>query len=270
MAKFKVGDKIIGNEKANDRYGVTKQGWIGIVKEVNEFDNVFRAIGEKDPESDYGYFGLSFDCFDLLVELEDDLKIGDVVETKEKGSLWEAGAIGVIQGFYQNQYCVDFFIGIERGHDCFMPKIIPDNTGLRVTKDELIKVDCKTECNGIHIGDRIKMIKNYSGDWVKKGSTGTVVAISDNDYAGIRFDISSGLEGHTLQGKISIKRGVWIETGEGYFKIIHHILGEEKTPVPAVPAEIVEDKPVQVQTYTKYEQKAIDKIRRLFKSKKIL
>lgn len=268
MAKFKVGDKVIANEKANDRYGVTKQGWVGIVTEYNKKNDMYYVKGEGKYKG--GNFWIDGDYFDLLIELDDDLKIGDVVETKEKNLLWKAGAIGVIQGFYQNQYCVDFFIGIKRGHDCSMPKIIPDNTGLLVTKDELIKVNCKTECNGIHIGDRIKMIKNYGDGWVKKGSTGTVVAISDNDYAGIRFDISSGLERHTLQGKISVKRGVWIETGEGYFEIIHHILGEEKTPVPTVPAEIVEDKPVQVQTYTKYEQKAIDKIRRLFKSKKIL
>lgn len=265
MAKFKVGDKIIGNEKANI-YVFTVKGWVGTVTEVN--NDSFSAKSECCGEE----FGLlNYDCFDLLIELDYDLKIGDVVETKEKNSLWEAGAIGVIQGFRINgECCVDFFKGIEQGHNCFLHKIIPDNTGLWVTKGELIKVDCKTECNGIHIGDRIKMIKNYDGDWIKKGSTGTVVAVSASGNVGVRFDISSGVNGHTLREKISVKRGVWIDTEEGYFEIIHHILGEEKTPTPAVLAEIAEDKPVQVQTYTKYEQKAIDRIRRFFKSKKIL
>lgn len=29
--KFKVGDHIIGNEKASKKYGITKKGWKGIV-----------------------------------------------------------------------------------------------------------------------------------------------------------------------------------------------------------------------------------------------
>lgn len=56
--KFKVGDKVIGNEKAN-RYGITKEDWIGTVAEVD--DNGFEADG----------FYLDYDCFDLYEESEE-------------------------------------------------------------------------------------------------------------------------------------------------------------------------------------------------------
>lgn len=36
--KFKVGDKVIGNKKATDRYCITREGWIGTVTSVNKYD----------------------------------------------------------------------------------------------------------------------------------------------------------------------------------------------------------------------------------------
>lgn len=35
--KFKVGDKVIGNKKATDKYCVTREGWIGTVISVNKY-----------------------------------------------------------------------------------------------------------------------------------------------------------------------------------------------------------------------------------------
>lgn len=35
--KFKVGDKVIGNKKATDKYCVTREGWIGTVTSVNKY-----------------------------------------------------------------------------------------------------------------------------------------------------------------------------------------------------------------------------------------
>ena len=34
MPKFKVGDTVIGNEKANGRYNITKEGFIGKVTDA--------------------------------------------------------------------------------------------------------------------------------------------------------------------------------------------------------------------------------------------
>jgi hypothetical protein len=55
--KFKVGDEVVGNEKAN-RYGITKQGWKGIVKQVGPNGRIkVDCFIDLDPE-----------CFDLVSE----------------------------------------------------------------------------------------------------------------------------------------------------------------------------------------------------------
>lgn len=59
--KFKVGDHIIGNEKASSRYNCTIKGWKGIVVDVNKDNTV------KVQEADDGgiYNSLEEECFDL-------------------------------------------------------------------------------------------------------------------------------------------------------------------------------------------------------------
>lgn len=64
--KFNVGDKVIGNKKAN-RYGYTREGWIGTVTEVFNtpmYGYDFRAIGPCGGEDQE--FGLEEECFDLI------------------------------------------------------------------------------------------------------------------------------------------------------------------------------------------------------------
>lgn len=56
--KFKVGDKVIGNEKANC-YTITKEGWIGTVKSVG--DNWISVAGE----GIYSTVGVLSEYFDL-------------------------------------------------------------------------------------------------------------------------------------------------------------------------------------------------------------
>lgn len=57
--KFQIGDKVIGNQKAN-KYGITRKGWTGtVVKVVGEIITVESA--------DYACsFVVDSDCFDLL------------------------------------------------------------------------------------------------------------------------------------------------------------------------------------------------------------
>lgn len=55
--KFKVGDKVISNKKADERYSVTKNGWIGEVIEVT--NDYFRAKDSNDVD-----FTLAYECFD--------------------------------------------------------------------------------------------------------------------------------------------------------------------------------------------------------------
>ena len=59
MAKFKVGDIVIGNEKANIEYGITKQGWKGRV--IAAHTDFFIAEGWDDKV----FYHLLYDCFDL-------------------------------------------------------------------------------------------------------------------------------------------------------------------------------------------------------------
>lgn len=85
MTRFKVGDLVIGNEKANI-YCVTKEGWIGKVTQIGE--GAFMAMGE-----DGRQYALIYEYFDLLPpKLETcqlvKLKNGDwriVVNTEDKG-----------------------------------------------------------------------------------------------------------------------------------------------------------------------------------------
>jgi hypothetical protein len=79
--KFKVGDKIIGNENANRRYGVTREGWIGEVTEIlsepekgggcdEGLTVTFVAKGK-----DGVHYWLSDDAFDLYEEPEEETVI---------------------------------------------------------------------------------------------------------------------------------------------------------------------------------------------------
>lgn len=52
MSKFKIGDKVIGNEKALGKYTVTTKGFTGRVTNITPF----KVEG----------FGVDEDCFDLI------------------------------------------------------------------------------------------------------------------------------------------------------------------------------------------------------------
>ena len=60
MSKFKVGDTVIGNEKASGRYSITGKGWKGTVTEITGV-NHFEAVHFDDE-----YFDLEDEYFDLF------------------------------------------------------------------------------------------------------------------------------------------------------------------------------------------------------------
>ena len=62
--KFKVGDKVIGNKKATDRYCISHEGWIGEVTNVTK--NYFNAVGN-GAAGKIG-FCLDYKCFDKYKE----------------------------------------------------------------------------------------------------------------------------------------------------------------------------------------------------------
>ena len=60
MNKFKVGDKVVGNELAN-QYGITVEGWIGIVS-TTDGDGM---IWVKASDSTGTVYHVNANCFDL-------------------------------------------------------------------------------------------------------------------------------------------------------------------------------------------------------------
>lgn len=63
MSKFKVGDVVIGNEKAN-QYSVTTEGYIGLVTGLGEHDSNNILVKPLDRDDHEG-FEVRSDCFDL-------------------------------------------------------------------------------------------------------------------------------------------------------------------------------------------------------------
>lgn len=59
--KFKVGDLVIGNKLATDRYAITQEGWIGRVTKVS--DKHFCAMPNNQVWMTKGFF-LEYDYFD--------------------------------------------------------------------------------------------------------------------------------------------------------------------------------------------------------------
>lgn len=65
MHEFMVGDLVVANEKANNYYSVTREGWTGRIVEIDS--NGMLAIEGK------GYFwDLDPECFDLVEEISQD------------------------------------------------------------------------------------------------------------------------------------------------------------------------------------------------------
>lgn len=79
MAKFKTGDKVIGNKLAN-KYGITTEGWIGTVTRVPS-----KTVIEVQDE-DGSDFRVDAECFDLFgEETPREFKVGDRVKVNKIG-----------------------------------------------------------------------------------------------------------------------------------------------------------------------------------------
>lgn len=119
--KFKVGDKVIGNDKASIYYSQTKKGWVGYVMENVSSENeggygspeIIRVSKDKD-----GSRGSSFHvracAFDLVREdNKEDLKmeqfkVGDTVRALPSASKYysitKEGWQGTVVGFREDKY----------------------------------------------------------------------------------------------------------------------------------------------------------------------
>ena len=66
-SKFKVGDKVIGNEKASKEYSNTIEGWIGTIVRVRK-DGKIDVNGKGLLGSECVFDSLNAECFDLYEE----------------------------------------------------------------------------------------------------------------------------------------------------------------------------------------------------------
>ena len=62
--KFKVGDVVIGNKFADDKYSITDSDWIGIVVDTDSERDEDICVSKSTKSEDYRYW-VSSECFDL-------------------------------------------------------------------------------------------------------------------------------------------------------------------------------------------------------------
>lgn len=77
MSKFKVGDRVVGNDSADEKYGVTKKGWVGTVKRYYD-DGYNIAVESLDHKNTYTVLERCFDKLDstqrkIIITKEDQL-----------------------------------------------------------------------------------------------------------------------------------------------------------------------------------------------------
>ena len=189
------------------------------------------------------------------------MKVGDVVKVKKEkcsdGAFIKQDNLGVVRRVVKNVITIDFFKGLKYGHDGYFDKnIVPDNTCYILYETDLELVNMITEYKGFHVGDRIETITE---DAVRgKGATGTIVGFNLNLNFPIlvRYDNSVKLMyGHSLGGFLDWNNNHGgIETPSA-IKVVYPIL--EKTAPASEPVP-------EVNKYTDFELKCIEKIRRLF------
>lgn len=64
MAKFKVGDIVVGNARADKNYGITTKGWRGEVEAI-QADEIHFSVQGLDESSRGTFRRLNMDYFDL-------------------------------------------------------------------------------------------------------------------------------------------------------------------------------------------------------------
>lgn len=187
-------------------------------------------------------------------------KVGDVV--KYNDSMFDG--VGVVRAVKMDRYFVDCFtMPPHKGHiadvrfgDKFK-EIIPDHTGWWFREAELKAVECVTEYNGFHVGDRVETTKKDFSHGI--GFTGTVVGIDTESCFSIwvRYD-----EKYTIGGGVDLCGILHKGSAQGAIetckslKIINHIIERKDEPC-ITPSKAERCK------YTDTEMKCIEKIKKI-------
>lgn len=191
------------------------------------------------------------------------MKVGDVVKVKKEkcfdvfNFFIEKDNLGVVRRVVKNVITIDFFKGIKHGHDgSFDKSIVPDNTCYNLYETDLELVNMLTEYKGFHVGDRIETITD---DFVRdKKTRGTIVGFNKNSAYPIliKYDKNYMIKsGHSHGGLLDWSSNQGSVERPEYIKVIYPILGKTKQDPEPEP---------EVNKYTDFELKCIEKIRRLF------
>lgn len=187
--KFKVGDKVIGNEKADEEYCITTQGWIGEVVEI-------KADGEIYVKSERGSsFWVMEECFDLYEEKKEKVWRIEIVPDGEEttATLYKRGK--AVKSATVKRYKGDEYSIVDAA-DYAVKKLF-----------EKKEKEQKSEFN---VGDRVVGIGVVDGIKIdgKKGTIREKGAVS----FGVEFDKNIG--GHDLGN-----HGYHCEYGYGWYCI---------------------------------------------------
>ncbi|MHD0307445.1 hypothetical protein [Rhodococcus erythropolis] len=87
MSKFRIGDQIVGNKRANS-YGITKEGWRGVVTSVTD-----RRFSAQALDGRTDFTSLEHDDFDLITNGELPMKRRTFKLTKELPELTKGALV---------------------------------------------------------------------------------------------------------------------------------------------------------------------------------
>lgn len=118
--KFKVGDRVIGNNP--NRYAYTKLGWKGVVVKVNAFFNTIDVRGEGNKYNNQTFHGLEVEYFDLVERVTEE----KIIITHD-GKVTTATLYGVMGKVTATARCApedtfDFNVGAKLAMERLMEK----------------------------------------------------------------------------------------------------------------------------------------------------
>lgn len=174
--KFKVGDKVIGN--SNNKYYVTKRGWIGYVTGVCDP----KYIVVKETIDDFDEFTVMADCFDL-VNPDVDTKI--VITTDGKTT--------TATKYYSDNGVPMKTVATAR---CAPEDEFDFNVGAELAMKRLMEAVNPVTVNGFKVGDRVTYF----------GHKGTIICINNYDQIGVQFDTKNTYAMHNCGG-FNLKAG---------------------------------------------------------------
>lgn len=187
MSKFKVGDMVVGNEKAN-KYGFTVKGWIGTVQDVDVRETNIRVYGN-GCTGDRGVW-VDEECFDLvnstqLITIKQKGRKVIAVLTDANGKFIKSAKARYNPDDEKEGKPFDFEIGKKIAIKRLMGEDVK-NISMTASLEELGKAVKKLSASmgetsltakGFKVGDKIVATKNR---WVEIGTKGEIIQLETN------------------------------------------------------------------------------------------